>query len=119
MQHRVDDEMRTMGGQQLALLPGFSPQDRNAEHHIAFDAMRPTAFMVHERQHVGSAVAATVASIERLSFRFSYKAQRNLGVASERGAYPATERRRLRQILVGDGVLYGKRQSRASALVHR
>src|SRR5215471_17686840 len=105
MQHRVDDEMRTMGGQQLALLPGFAPQDRNAEHHIALDAMRPTPFMVHERQHVGSAVAAAVAPVERPSFRFSYKAQRNPGIASERRSRPAAENSRLRQVVAGHSVL--------------
>ena len=45
--------MRAMGRQHLALLPGLAPQDRNAEHDVAVDRMRPTPFMVHEREHVG------------------------------------------------------------------
>jgi len=64
-----------MGRQQFALLPGFAPQDRNAEHDVAVDRMRPTPFMVHEREHVGRAVAPAVAAVEHASFGFADEAQ--------------------------------------------
>jgi len=116
VQHRVDDEMRAMGRQQLALLLGFAPHDGDAKHDVTVDATRTMPIMVHEREDIGGTIALAIAPVQRASLRFANEPQRDLGIAAQRGPRPAPERGRYREVRVGDGVLNRQGETRAMAL---
>ncbi len=94
MQDAVDDEVREVLAEGLALLARLAPDDRHAQHDVGAHDRR---VLVVERQHVGRVVLAPELAVQPARLGRADEAQRQFGVAFERGPDPAHERASRRQ----------------------
>ena len=106
VQHSVNDEVRTMSVQGLALVPRLASEHWRAQHDVA-----SRNAIVHERQHIGCGVLSAVRLVQGSSFRGSDETHRYACIAVKCGSRPSPKQGACRKIVARSRVLDAERKA--------